>query len=109
MDGNEELRYLTVVLDKARGDIVQVDGLKIVLLNKPGDLVFEVADLDAVVFVLGVDGTDEPHDDTVKVATGNVHVTLEDVSNRLGGDQSVCSMKSHVETHLGSDLGGELR
>jgi len=109
VDGDEKLRYLTVVLDKARGDIVQVDGLKVVLLNKPGDLVFEIADLDAVAFVLSIDGTDKPHDDTVEVASGNVHVTLEDVSDRLGGDQSVCSMKGYVETHLGGNLGGELR
>jgi len=83
--------------------------LKVVLLNKPGDLVFEVVDLDAVAFVLGVDGTDKSYDDTMEVASGNVHVTLEDVSDRLGGDQSVCSMKGHVETHLGGDLGGELK
>jgi len=81
VDRDEKLRYLTVVLDKARGDIVQVDGLKVVLLNKPGDLVFEIVDLDAVAFVLSVDGTNKPYDDTVEVASGNVYVTLEDVSD----------------------------
>src|SRR5882757_2716874 len=63
VDGDEELRYLTVVLDKAGGDAVGVDGLQVMLLNKAGDLVFEVADLDAVSLVAGVDGADKTHND----------------------------------------------
>jgi len=35
-------------------------------------------------------------------------VTLEDVSNRSGGDWSVRSVKGRVETRLSGDFGGEL-
>jgi len=63
VNGDEELRDATVVLDKTRGDVVRVDGLKIMFLYEAGDLVFEVADLDAVSLVAGVDGADETHND----------------------------------------------
>jgi len=33
------------------------------LLNEAGDLVFEVADLDTVSLVAGVDGADKTHND----------------------------------------------
>src|SRR5712672_3109702 len=34
VDGDEELRYLTVVLDKTGGDVVGIDGLQVVILNE---------------------------------------------------------------------------
>jgi len=63
VNGDEELRDATVILDKTRGDVVRVDGLKVVFLYEAGDLVFEVADLDAVSLIAGVDGADETHND----------------------------------------------
>jgi len=63
VDGNEELGDVTIILDKARGNVVVADGLKIVFLYEAGDLIFKVADLDTVSFIAGVDGTDETHND----------------------------------------------
>jgi len=63
MDGDEELWYSTVILDKTRGDVVWVDGLQIVLLDEAGNLVFKVTDLDVVSLVTSVDGTDKTHND----------------------------------------------
>ena len=60
---DEELRDTTIVLDKTGGDVVRVDGLKVVLLYEAGDLVFKVTDLDAVSLVAGVDGADKTHND----------------------------------------------
>ena len=63
VDGDEELRYSTIIFDKTGGNVVRIDGLQVVLLDKAGDLVFKIADLDAVSLVAGVDGTDETHND----------------------------------------------
>jgi len=79
-----------------------------VLLNESSNLVFEVVDLEAVGIVVGIDGTNKPHDNAMEVASGDVCVTLEDVSNQLGGDRSVCHVKGCIEMSLGSDLSGKL-
>jgi len=63
VDGDEELRYSTVVLDKTREDAVQIDRLEIMFLDEASNLVFKVADLDSVSLVAGVNGTDETHND----------------------------------------------
>jgi len=63
VDRDEELRYSTIVFDKTGGNVVRIDGLQVVLLDKAGDLVFKIADLDVVSLVAGVDGTDETHND----------------------------------------------
>jgi len=63
MDGDEELRYSTVILDKTREDTVRIDRLEIMFLDEASDLVFKVADLDLVSLVAGIDGTDETHND----------------------------------------------
>jgi len=63
VDRDEELRYSTIILDKTGGDVVRIDGLKVVFLYKTGNLVFKVADLDAMSLVAGVDGADKTHND----------------------------------------------
>src|SRR5712671_1647620 len=63
VNGDEELRDTTVVLNKAGGNVVWVDGLEVVFLYETSDLVFKVADLEAVSFVAGINGADETHND----------------------------------------------
>ena len=63
MDGDEELRYSTVVLNKTREDAVRINRLEIMFLDEASDLVFKVVDLDSVSLVAGVDGADETHND----------------------------------------------
>jgi len=108
MDGDEELGNAPIVFDEVGGYIVWVDGLQIVLLNESGNLVFKVTDLEAVGIVAGIDGTDESHDNATEVASGDVHVTLEDVSNRSGGDRSMHCVKGCIETSLSGNLSGKL-
>ena len=63
VDRDEELRYSTIVFDKTGGNVVRVDGLKVMFLYEAGNLVLEVTDLDAMSLVTGVNGTDETHND----------------------------------------------
>ena len=63
MDGDEELRYSTVVLNKTREDAVRINRLEIMFLDEASDLVFKVADLDSVSLVAGIDGAHETHND----------------------------------------------
>ena len=63
VDWNEELWYSTVVRDKARGNVILINGLKVMLLDEASDLILEVANLDAVAFIAGIDGADETHND----------------------------------------------
>jgi len=63
VDGDEELRYSTVVLNKTREDAVRINRLEIMFLDEASDLVFKVTDLDLVSLVAGVDGADETHND----------------------------------------------